>query len=106
MNLLQQESSLDLDLKADWNRNSHGTFPLQEGGVILSSKTAPLPPIHDWKPKEDTSPHCDITIPNWKHVSEDVRNFYDDDTEDVVDNNDKWLRSSTPANTLPSIYRK
>ena len=32
--------------------------------------------------------------------------YFSDEDEEVSEKNDKWIRSSTPANTLPRLFRK
>ena len=113
MNLLQQESSMDLDLHPDWNRATTSPFPLENRSRPSSStgRPSPLPPIvsmRDVKNRRETNRVEKINPPNWKRVPvENIIDHFDheDDHEEVSDQNDKWLRSSTPANTLPSLLR-
>ena len=109
-NLLQLEEARDLELKADWERRSPGSLSLSEAELSLGtpSKSSPLPPISKLKEKRPEAEAEPRGPPSWSRVENSPLNILEDLHNDVTqaDSADKWLRSSTPANTLPKLQRK
>ena len=108
-NLLQLENSTELELTADWDRaQSPGAFNLSEDVRSLTpSKSSPLPPISKLKQGKSSSRPQPRVSPAWTRVESCDISFLSDLEDDRPPAEaDKWIRSSTPANTLPKLQRK
>ena len=108
MNLLHHEMAIDLGLKENWDRGStHYKFSYDPAQTLTTCQPVPLPPISNIPTTNDETGHQDgeLTPPTWTRISTEELTLSDEEFQ-VSENNDKWLRSSTPANTLPSILKK
>ena len=101
MGLLLQESSFDLNLNPDWGRRSATGFNLQGSDTASISSLSPLPPISSSPRPTYQEDLPRITSPTWTRPSSAV--FPLDHDVASVGEQHQWLRSSTPANTLPSL---
>ena len=101
MGLLLQESSFDLNLNPDWGRRSAAGFNLQGSDTASITSLSPLPPISSSPRPTYQEDLPRITSPTWTRPSSAV--FPLDHDVASVGEQHQWLRSSTPANTLPSL---
>ena len=104
MSLLLQEESFDMDLKANWDRRTPGGFRMLPEEDVTITRLSPLPSINSESRPNTATLNDRILSPRWTRASPD-KFFLEEDKVESLGEQNKWIRSSTPANTLPSLNR-